>query len=75
MLDDDGMLYLGDLKRVWWLYWLPINNRDIEEVRAAYRPVEVKNACTDLDLDIFEIRTLFPYFLQSIVIRQQPCMN
>jgi SAM-dependent methyltransferase len=66
-LADRGVLYLGDLKRVWWLYYLPTRNRDIRQIRAAYLPHELKCILHKMDVNRYEIRTLFPYFLISVV--------
>jgi SAM-dependent methyltransferase len=66
-LADNGVVYLGDLKRVWWLYYLPTRNRDIQEIRAAYLPRELKGICLKLDARRYEIKTLFPYFFISVV--------
>ncbi len=67
---DGGTLYLGDLKRVWWLYYLPFRNRDLEQVRASYTRGEIKRILKKLNITKYEIRTLFPYFLQSIIVKQ-----
>jgi 2-polyprenyl-3-methyl-5-hydroxy-6-metoxy-1,4-benzoquinol methylase len=64
---ENGILYLGDLKRVWWLYCLPTRNHDIRQIRAAYLPHELKPMLRKLEIDHYEIRTLFPYFLMSVV--------
>ena len=64
---ENGILYLGDLKRVWWLYYLPSRNRDIRQIRAAYLPHELKRMLRKLDVNHYDIRTLFPYFLMSVV--------
>jgi SAM-dependent methyltransferase len=64
---ENGILYLGDLKRVWWLYCLPTRNRDIRQIRAAYLPHELKPMLRKLDINHYKIRTLFPYFLMSVV--------
>jgi predicted O-methyltransferase YrrM len=66
---ENGILYLGDLKRVWWLYCLPTRNRDIRQIRAAYLPHELKRMLRELDVNHYEIRTLFPFFLMSVVTR------
>jgi SAM-dependent methyltransferase len=66
---QNGALYLGDLKRVWWLYCLPTRNRDIQQIRAAYLPHELKRTLQKLDVNHYQIRTLFPYFLMSVVAR------
>jgi hypothetical protein len=66
---DNGALYIGDLKRVWWLYYLPARNRDIQQIRAAYLPRELRRILQKMDIYHYEIRTLFPYFLMSVVAR------
>ena len=66
-LADRGVLYLGDLKRVWWLYYLPTRNRDIRQIRAAYLPHELKRILHKMDVNYYQIRTLFPYCLISVV--------
>ena len=66
-LADNGTLYLGDLKRVWWLYYLPTHNRDIQQIRAAYLPQELKRILQNMGISHYEIRTLFPYFFMSVV--------
>jgi 2-polyprenyl-3-methyl-5-hydroxy-6-metoxy-1,4-benzoquinol methylase len=65
-LADNGILYLGDLKRVWWLYYLPMNNQDVQQIRAAYLPHELKRILQEMGGHHYEIRTLFPYFLMSV---------
>lgn len=64
---ENGVLYLGDLKRVWWLYCLPTRNRDVQQIRAAYLPGEIERMLQKLDVNDYRIRTLFPYFLMSVV--------
>ena len=67
-IDNGGLLYLGDLKRVWWLYYLPVNNNDIQQIRAAYRPTEIKQVFQKLGAVNYRVKTLFPYFMQSVVV-------
>ena len=69
-MNRGGMLYLGDLKRVWWLYCLPTNNNDVRQIRAAYRPSEIKQVFKKLGVVDYRMKTLFPYFMQSIVVRK-----
>ena len=35
-LADKGVLFIYDLRRVWWLYWVPIQNGFFNSIRAAY---------------------------------------
>ena len=67
-IDHGGLLYLGDLKRVWWLYYLPMNNKDVQQIRAAYRPTELKKVFQKLGAVNYRIKTLFPYFMQSVLV-------
>ena len=66
---DGGILYLYDLRRVGWLYWVPIRNGFFNSIRAAYTPAEVEIMIERLDIEHFEIKNEFP-FMQSIFIRK-----
>ena len=67
-LADGGVLYLYDLRRVWWLYWPPIRNGFFNSIRAAYTPAEVRSMLQRLDFEHFEIKNEFP-FMQSVFTR------
>ncbi|OGP63737.1 MAG: hypothetical protein A2170_08880 [Deltaproteobacteria bacterium RBG_13_53_10] len=71
VINENGILYLGDLKRVWWLYYLPSKSRDIEQVRASYAPGEIKKMLGRNRISRYEMQSLFPFFLQSIVVKNQ----
>jgi 2-polyprenyl-3-methyl-5-hydroxy-6-metoxy-1,4-benzoquinol methylase len=66
-LNDDGILYILDLERVWWLYLLPGNGGFLSSIRASYRPAEIKELFRNLGITKYEIKTAFPGFIQSIV--------
>ena len=66
-LRDDGVLYIQDLKRVWWLYYLPLNGGFAHSVRAAYLPNEIKGMFQKFGIHKYEIKTTFPFFMQSII--------
>jgi 2-polyprenyl-6-hydroxyphenyl methylase/3-demethylubiquinone-9 3-methyltransferase len=66
---DGGILYLYDLRRVGWLYWVPIRNGFFNSIRAAYTPAEVEIMIERLGIEHFEIKNEFP-FMQSIFIRK-----
>jgi 2-polyprenyl-3-methyl-5-hydroxy-6-metoxy-1,4-benzoquinol methylase len=63
-----GTLYIGDLRRVWWLYYLPINNGLFMSVRAAFLPREIKAMLDNLNVAKYDIRRIPPYFFQSITV-------
>lgn len=67
VLRPDGILYLYDLKRVWWLYSLPVNGGFIESIRASYTPNEIHGLFQKLAIKTYRISTLFPFFMQSAV--------
>ena len=56
MLNDNGLLYVLDLKRVSWLYYIKSKSGFFNSIRAAYRQ--------------YEIKTVFPFFMQSILIKK-----
>jgi len=68
-LGDHGTIYLYDLRRVWWLYWIPIRHGFFNSIRAAYVSSEVKEMLADYRPEHCEIRYEFP-FMQSVIIRQ-----
>ena len=63
----DGILYIYDLKRVWWLYLLPVNGGFTESIRASYTPQEIHGLSQKLDIKKYKISTLFPFFMQSVI--------
>jgi len=68
-LSDNGILYLYDLRRVWWLYWIPKKNGFLNSIRASYVRGELKKMFEDISIDQFDIIDEFP-FMQSIIIRK-----
>ncbi len=66
VVKQDGLLYLYDLKRVFWLYALPVRNGFLESVRAAYRPREIGAMLENLGITPYSIRTRFPFFMVSV---------
>jgi len=69
-LRANGVLYLYDLKRVWWLYSLPLNSGFIESIRASYVPNEIGSFLQKLGISNYQITTLFPFFMQSVIARK-----
>jgi 2-polyprenyl-3-methyl-5-hydroxy-6-metoxy-1,4-benzoquinol methylase len=66
-LKDDGMLYIYDLRRVWWLYLLPMRGGFMDSIRASYRPSEIQDIFRSLGITEYGIETAFPGFIQSII--------
>ena len=51
-----GILLIHDLKRVWWLYWIPSQEGFITSIRAAYTPLEIRDLLTRMGVDRCEIK-------------------
>lgn len=68
LLNDNGILMIYDLKRAWWLYWIPKQNGFFKSIRAAYTKHEVKEMLRGIDIEKYKIESKFPFFLQNIVI-------
>jgi len=66
-VEDNGLLYIYDFKRVWWLSHLPIKSGDIDSIRASYTPLEIRNMLKKLNITNSEVKTRFPFFIQSII--------
>jgi 2-polyprenyl-3-methyl-5-hydroxy-6-metoxy-1,4-benzoquinol methylase len=65
---DDGLLIIYDLRRVWWLHWIPKNTGFFNSIRASYKPIELRKLLNDVNISKYRIRTFFPFFLQNITI-------
>jgi ubiquinone/menaquinone biosynthesis C-methylase UbiE len=52
----EGILLIHDLKRVWWLYWIPSQEGFITSIRAAYTPAEIRDLLTRMGVDRYEIK-------------------
>jgi ubiquinone/menaquinone biosynthesis C-methylase UbiE len=68
ILSERGILMLHDLKRVAWLYWLPLRNGFIDSIRAAYRKSEMKKILAGAGIERYRVKTHFPYFWFTITI-------
>ncbi len=66
-LVDGGILYLHDLRRAWWLCWVPIRNGFWDSIRAAYTAQEMREMLRGLGIERHEIKSVFP-FMQSVLI-------
>jgi len=62
-----GILLIHDLKRVWWLYWIPSQEGFMTSIRAAYTPAETRDLLTRIDVGRYEIKN--GLFWQSIIVR------
>lgn len=67
---DNGVLYIQDFKRVWWLYYLPLSGGFIESVRASYVPDEIEAILQKAGISKYQIKMSFPCLMQSIIARK-----
>jgi SAM-dependent methyltransferase len=65
---DGGAILIYDLRRVWWLRWIPARGGFLDSVRASYLEPEIREMLQSLGVGSFEVREVFP-FMQLIVIR------
>jgi predicted O-methyltransferase YrrM len=69
VLEDGGLVYIHDLRRVWWLYWVPNSGGFWRSIRAAYVSRELHEILRSLRIKQYEIRNVFP-FMHSILIEK-----
>jgi hypothetical protein len=68
-VNKGGMLYIYDLRRAWWLYWIPIKNGFFNSIRASYLLNEIKLMLSELGIQNTEIQKEFP-FMHSIFVKK-----
>jgi ubiquinone/menaquinone biosynthesis C-methylase UbiE len=68
LLNDTGIIVILDLKRVWWLYRISSQSGFFKSIRASYTINETRNILRKAEIRKFEIRTIFPFFMQMITI-------
>ena len=66
-VEDKGMLYIYDFKRIGWLCSLPLRGREIESMRASYSPNEIRDIFRKIGITDCRITTPFPLLFQSII--------
>lgn len=68
-LNEGGVLFIHDLRRAWWLYWLPIRSGFFISIKAAYVASEIREMLKGMGIEQFEVKNEFP-FLLSLLIRK-----
>jgi SAM-dependent methyltransferase len=66
---DGGTVLIYDLRRVWWLYWIPVRSGFLDSIRAAYLEPEIREMLQCLGVESYEVKKMFP-FMQLIVVRK-----
>lgn len=69
-VEDNGMLYIYDFKRIGWLCSLPLRSREIESMRASYSPNEIRDIFGKIGITDCRVSTSFPFLFQSIIARK-----
>jgi ubiquinone/menaquinone biosynthesis C-methylase UbiE len=64
---DNGILYLYDFKRVWWLCYLPLKSGDLKAIRASYTLREIKAILQRAGIGKYRIKTPLSFFWQSVI--------
>jgi ubiquinone/menaquinone biosynthesis C-methylase UbiE len=61
VVNMNGILAIADLRRIWWLYYLPIDdNWFISSIRASYTLSEVKSILKKLNIEKYKVKNIFP---------------
>ncbi|MBN2104943.1 class I SAM-dependent methyltransferase [bacterium] len=64
----DGKLVIVDLKRVWWLYYLPMKNHWFtSSIRASYSSKEIRKIMNQLKINHYQIENFFPFSRMIII--------
>ncbi|MBN1994915.1 MAG: class I SAM-dependent methyltransferase [Anaerolineae bacterium] len=69
ILADDGVLFIHDLRRVWWLYWAPSQNGFFRSIRGAYLKEELEAMLAGFSPECYEVKNEIP-FLLSVIIKK-----
>ena len=67
-LAERGVLFIHDLRRVWWLYPVPLQGGFFQSLRASYQGREIEAMLQGYPRDWYEVREELP-FLLSVIIR------
>ena len=70
ILNHNGLIYIHDLKRVFWLYYIRSKSGFFNSIRAAYKPGEIRMMFDKIGIKNYKIKIIFPFFMQSILIRK-----
>lgn len=70
MLKDTGVLFIFDLKRVSWLYYFKSQSGFFKSIRASYLPKEIKIMLNNTGIRKYKRKTIFPFFMQSLLIQK-----
>jgi SAM-dependent methyltransferase len=67
-VNPGGTLLIHDLRRVWWLSWIPSDDGFVRSIRAAYTPAELGDLLSGIGIQRYEIKS--GPFYQSAIARK-----
>jgi ubiquinone/menaquinone biosynthesis C-methylase UbiE len=70
LLNENGVIYIYDLKRVWWMYYIRSKSGFIKSIRASYTKKELEQMLKEIGIKDFTIRTVPPFFLMNVIIHR-----
>jgi 2-polyprenyl-3-methyl-5-hydroxy-6-metoxy-1,4-benzoquinol methylase len=65
-LTEDGVFFIHDLRRAWWLYCMPFKDGFFNSIRAAYNKTELISILRSADVKQYQIQNDFPFMLSVI---------
>lgn len=65
---EGAIIFLYDLRRAWWLYWVPSRRGFFRSVRSAYQRPEVEAMLHEMGITTATVTNTIP-FLLSVLIR------
>ena len=68
LLNDKGIIYIYDLKRVWWLYYIRSEKGFYKSIRAAYTKKEIDKMMNEIGISNYSVKTVTPFFMQNLII-------
>lgn len=71
-VEDNGILYIHDFRRIGWLSSLTSKSREAGSIRASYTPGEIRDIFYRIGITDYRIKTPFPFLCQSIIARKVP---
>ena len=70
-LNPGGILYIYDLKRVWWLYYVQSKSGFFQSIKASYRTKEIEAMLKKLGINNYILNTIFPPFMIELIIEKK----
>ncbi|NDJ77889.1 MAG: class I SAM-dependent methyltransferase [Chloroflexi bacterium] len=67
VVDAGGALFLYDLRRAWWLYWVPSRSGFCRSVRGAYTRRDVLALLDEMGLSGYSVRNVVPFLLSAVI--------